>query len=276
MAINDEQLVNFTTKDAYNKAITVEPTSNLSDARDIMIRHNISRIIVATNNNPVGMVTEKAIASYLFKNSNEPLDKIVISRTMRTPIFTVSVDTSINKCAKMMIENNISSLVVKDGNTLNILTKSDLVKLYAEHYTKINLVRDFMTKDVFTISPSHSLHTAIQLMIINKISRVIVTRANEIVGIITSRDLMPITSFVEGHGTESKDLHGIGYIMLARDVMNKPLIIDKNADLAEAAKIMHDKRISGLPVASSNIDLDGIITKTDIVRALIEASNNMV
>jgi CBS domain-containing protein len=276
MAINDEQLVNFTTKDAYNKAITVEPTSNLSDARDIMIRHNISRIIVATNNNPVGMVTEKAIASYLFKNSNEPLDKIIISRTMRTPIFTVSVDTSINKCAKMMIENNISSLVVKDGNTLNILTKSDLVKLYAEHYTKINLVRDFMTKDVFTISPSHSLHAALKLMIINKISRVVVTRANEIVGIITSRDLMPITSFVEGQGIESKDLHGIGYIILARDVMNKPLIIEKNADLAEAGKIMHGKRISGMPVAPSNIDLEGIITKTDIVRALIEASNNIL
>jgi len=261
-------------KDAYNKAITVEPTSNLSYARDIMIQHNISRIIVAINNNPIGMVTEKAIASYLFKNSNEPLDKIVISRTMRTPIFTVDADTSINRCAKMMIENNISSLVVKDGTSVNILTKSDLVKLYAEHYRKTNLVRDFMTKDVFTVSPSHSLHTAILLMIKNKISRVIVTRGKEIVGIITSRDLMPITSLVEGQGIESKDLHGIGYIMLARDVMNKPLIIDKNADLADVAKIMHDKRISGMPVASSNIDLDGIITKTDIVRALIKASNN--
>ena len=274
MASSDEHLMNFTMKDAYNKAITVEPTSNLSYARDIMIQHNISRIIVAINNNPIGMVTEKAIASYLFKNSNEPLDKIVISRTMRTPIFTVDADTSINRCAKMMIENNISSLVVKDGTSVNILTKSDLVKLYAEHYRKTNLVRDFMTKDVFTVSPSHSLHTAILLMIKNKISRVIVTRGKEIVGIITSRDLMPITSLVEGQGIESKDLHGIGYIMLARDVMNKPLIIDKNADLADVAKIMHDKRISGMPVASSNIDLDGIITKTDIVRALIKASNN--
>jgi CBS domain-containing protein len=276
MATNDEHLMNFTTKDVCKKAITVEPTSNLSDARDIMIRHNISRIIVVSNNNPIGMVTEKAIASYLFKNSNEPLDKIVISRTMRTPIFTVSIDTNINKCAKMMIENNISSLVVKDGTSLNILTKSDLVKLYAEHYKKTNLVRDFMTREVFTISTSHSLHAALRLMIKNKISRVIVIRENEIVGIITSRDLMPITSFVEGHGIESKDLHGIGYILLARDVMNKPLIIDKNADLAEAAKTMHEKRISGMPVAPSNIALDGIITKTDIVRALIEASNNIL
>jgi CBS domain-containing protein len=116
MATNDEHLMNFTTKDACNKAITVEPTSNLSDARDIMIRHNISRIIVVANNNPIGVVTEKAIASYLFKNSNEPLDKIVISRTMRTPIFTVSIDTNINKCAKMMIENNI--LVQENSKSL--------------------------------------------------------------------------------------------------------------------------------------------------------------
>ena len=45
---------------------------------------------------------------------------------------------------------------------------------------------------------------------------------------------------------------------------------------AEAAEIMYDKRISGIPVASSSSDLNGIITKTDIVRALIEASNKTI
>ena len=94
-----------------------------------------------------------------------------------------------------------------------------------------------MTKDVFNVLPSHSLCTALLLMIKNKISRVVVvTRGNEIVGIITSRDIMPITSFIEGNGMESKDLSGIGYIMLARDIMNEPFIIDKNTDLAEAAQ----------------------------------------
>jgi CBS domain-containing protein len=265
--------MSFTAKDASKKAITVQPTSNMSDARDIMIRNNISRVIVVSNNNPIGMVTEKGIASYLFKNLKEPLDAISISRAMRTPIVTVNVDTSIDRCAKMMIENNISSLVVTDGTSLNVQTKSDLVKLYADHYRKKYLVSEFMTKNVVTISPSHSLRTALLLMIKSKISRVVVTRGKEIVGIITSRDLMPITSFVEGDGIESKDLSGIGYIMLARDVMNEPLIINKSADLAEAAQIMYDKRISGIPVASSSTDLNGIITKTDIVRALIETDN---
>ncbi|HYA81967.1 MAG TPA: CBS domain-containing protein [Candidatus Bathyarchaeia archaeon] len=268
--------MNFTANDACRKAITVEPTWNLSDARDIMIRHNISRVIVAAKNNPIGMVTEKAIASYLFKNSNEPLDTIVISKTMRTPVVTISIDASITRCAKVMIENNISSLVVMNGTSLNIMTKSDLVRLYAEHYRKTYHVSDFMTKNVCTISPSHSLHTALVFMIKYKISRVVVTKGKEIEGIITSRDLMPITSFVEGDGIESKNLSGIGHIMLARDVMNKPLIINKNADLAEAAQIMYEKRISGMPVAATTSDLDGIITKTDIVRALIEANNKAV
>jgi CBS domain-containing protein len=75
---------------------------------------------------------------------------------------------------------------------------------------------------------------------------------------------------------ESKDLLGIGYIMLARDVMNNPIIINKNTDLAEAAQIMYGKKISGIPVASSSNELNGIITKTDIVRALIETNNNVV
>ena len=265
----------FTTKDVSRRAITVEPTSNMNNARDIMIRHNISRVIVVSNNTPIGMVTEKGIASYLFKNSKEPLDEISISRAMRIPIVTIDPDASINRCAEVMIENNISSLVITDGNSLNILTKSDLVKLYSELYRKKYLVSEFMTKDVFTISPFHSLHTALLLMIKNRISRVVVTRGDEIVGIITSRDLMPITSFVEGdESVESKDLLGIGYIMLARDVMNKPIIINKNTDLAEAAQIMYGKKISGIPVASSNNDLNGIITKTDIVRALIATDSN--
>ena len=39
---------------------------------------------------------------------------------------------------------------------------------------------------------------------------------------------------------------------------------------------MYDKRISGIPVAISSNELNGIITKTDIVRALIETNNNVV
>jgi CBS domain-containing protein len=103
------------------QAITVEVTNNMSNARDIMLEYNISRVIVVANTKPVGMVTEKAIGSYLLKNVASPLDKSRISKAMRSLIITVTADTSIETCVKLMIENKISSLAVIDNIQVNII-----------------------------------------------------------------------------------------------------------------------------------------------------------
>ena len=139
-----------------------------------------------------------------------------------------------------------------------------------QSHRREHLVKDFMTKNVITISPSHSLRWALILMIKYKISRLVVIQEKDIVGIITFRDLMPITNFVEANtaATEPLDLSSIGYIILARDVM-KPIMLNVNDDLADAAQVMHSKRISGIPAHDLNSHLSGIITKTDFVRALM-------
>ena len=91
---------------------------------------------------------------------------------------------------------------------------------------------------------------------------------------------MPITSFAEGdkaklekENEEVNDLAAIGHMMIARDIMKKPITVEALDDLANAAQIMTDKRISGLPVSNNeSAELEGVITKTDIVNALIESS----
>jgi CBS domain-containing protein len=47
-----------------------------------------------------------------------------------------------------------------------------------------------------------------------------------------------------------------------------PITVTGDADLIEAAQIMSNNRISGLPVVNSVDNLDGIVTKTDITKAL--------
>jgi len=269
--------MDFTAESVSKKAITIQATDNLSDARDIMLKHNISRIVVVRNDTPLGMITEKGIASYLYKEIGESLDEIRTSKVITKHIISVSKDTPIYECAKIMIDNKISSLIIPN-HEMSIFTKSDLVRLYAENYKQINNVRDFMTKNVLTLLPSHSLHSALAVMLKNKVSRVIVTKDNKPVGIITSRDLMPITAFVEGDKFEKTvdNLSGIGHVMLARDVMKKPISITDTADLAVAAQIMNDKRISGLPVIDSENNLNGIVTRTDIVKALLETKKELV
>jgi CBS domain-containing protein len=50
-----------------------------------------------------------------------------------------------------------------------------------------------------------------------------------------------------------------------------PIIVTKDSDLVDAAQIMTNNRISGLPVVengSNNPGLVGVITKTDIIKAI--------
>jgi CBS domain-containing protein len=62
---------------------------------------------------------------------------------------------------------------------------------------------------------------------------------------------------------------GFGGISLAKDIMTEGIISVKfNDDLTEACKILLQNRISGLAVLDGNNGLAGIISKTDITRAL--------
>jgi CBS domain-containing protein len=62
-------------------------------------------------------------------------------------------------------------------------------------------------------------------------------------------------------------------IVLAEDIMKSyPIMITDYADLIDAALIMRGNMISGFPVVDSSDKLVGIITKTDITRAISDGN----
>ena len=65
------------------------------------------------------------------------------------------------------------------------------------------------------------------------------------------------------------NLAAIGHAMIVSDLMKKPIITVKSTDdLAKAAQLMPDKKISELPVTNStdSSNLAGIITKTKLLK----------
>jgi CBS domain-containing protein len=275
-----------------NRAITLEPENTLFDARNTLLRYNISRIVVARDNKALGIVTEKDISRVLYTESqHRQLKEIRLDEVMSKDLITVNTEQNLKSCAKLMLKHKISSILVldEDGLLSGIVTKSDLVDSYAMHYAQRKLVEDlveqYMTKKVLTVAPDEPIHMTLMLMTDNKVSRVVVTRNRKPVGIITGRDLLPI-SLLFGTGIYGQhwDIQetvgarrreqifipsGIKAIFLARDVMKyDPVTITSDSDLAEAAHIMVRNRISGIPVVDSDNILVGIITKTDIVKRL--------
>ncbi|HEY7081712.1 MAG TPA: CBS domain-containing protein [Nitrososphaeraceae archaeon] len=279
-----------------NKVITLEPENTLLDARNTLLRYNISRIVIARDNRAVGIITEKDISRILYTEpQNRQFKEIRLEEIMNKDLIEVNEEKELKSCAKLMLEHNVSSLLVLDDDRLlkGIVTKSDLVHSYAMYYAHRKLVEDvvqkYMTKKVLTVDPEEPIHMALMLMTDNKVSRVVVTRNRRPVGIITGRDLLPI-SLLSGTGINGHSWHvseqtearrreqipipsGIKAIFLVMDVMKyDPITITNDSDLSEAAHIMMRNRISGIPVVDSDNILAGIITKTDIVKRL--ASDN--
>ena len=87
----------------------------MSEVRDMMIRYVKSRIINEHNQKPIGIVTEKGIRRYLYKENNDKLlDEMVISKAMMAPLISVNPDTAIKECAKLMQVNDTSSPIVNE------------------------------------------------------------------------------------------------------------------------------------------------------------------
>jgi len=271
------------------KAITLEQNMTLLNARNTMIKYNISRIVVVKDRLPVGILTEKDIAKFLYSEvPSRRLDEIMVKEIMSKDLVTVEEDSDSRKCAKLMLEKGISSLIVVDRskNLKGILTKTDLLYAYIENFAGEHLIGEFMTKRVLTIAPDEALHMAVLLMSSHKVSRIVVVRNDHLIGIITGRDLLPVSAVVFGTGTfgnylsSREDLveqrkkqafipSGMKAIFIASDVMTpNPITISEESDLADAGYIMLRNRISGLPVVDSSRTLKGIVTKTDVVKAL--------
>ena len=284
-------------KDLIKQAIILEPSQTLYDVRSKLIRYNISRVVIAKENKPLGIITEKDIARFLYTEvPNRRLDEISVNEIMNKDLIKVEEQTNLNICARMMLENKISSIIVVDnkGDLKGIFTKSDLVEAYARYYPRKLKVEQYMTKKVITVAPDENLHMILLLMADNRISRVIVIRDHKPIGIITGHDLLPV-SILFGTGTagrywttqeeliarrraQSFIPTGIKAIFLARDIMKfDPISIRRDSDLVEAAQIMINNRISGLPVVGgddlSDGKLVGIITKTDIIKAVASVTS---
>ena len=267
--------------DIAKKQISIEKNSSISDAIRIMLASKISRLIVKENKKNMGIITEKDIGLFLFsENAKQGLDKINISNIMK-PIKFVNKSTSPEDAAKQMIENGISSLIIEENDVKLIFTKTDLVRYFSKNASTTKVV-DFMTKNYEFTYTSAPLYKVVRKMLTKKVSRLVVKNQNEQpVGIISFRDLFRISlelgSEEDFSGVNlSKNIRegflsetGFGNISLARDVMSKGIISVKfNQTLTHACHIFLENNVAGLAVLDGNDGIVGIISKTDVIRAL--------
>jgi acetoin utilization protein AcuB len=132
-------------------------------------------------------------------------------------------------------------------------------------------VRDRMSSPAVTVTPDTSLQDALGLMHEGQLRRLpVMDDQGELIGIVTERDLLyaspPPAALLGGQG-----LDGLLSELRVREIMTEEVIAAApDAFIEEAARLMADNKIGGLPVVDKDDHVVGVITETDVFRAFID------
>jgi len=130
---------------------------------------------------------------------------VFVRDVMTRQVIVIDPDRTIADAAKRMAAKKIGGLVVVEhGRPIGLLTDRDIlwnVTAKGKNPSKV-LVRDIMTSPVATVSPLTTLRAAARVMLEKKTRWIVVTRLENVEGIVTASDLTQ--GFLEAFARASK------------------------------------------------------------------------
>lgn len=137
---------------------------------------------------------------------------------------------------------------------------------------KLEMVRDWMTRDVVTVKTSTTLSDAYEIMTNHKIRRLpVVGDDGRLIGIVTHGDIRN----AQPSPVNSLNIWELSFMLarltVAEIMTTDPITISENATIGEAAQELLAHTIGSLPVTDNQGNLVGIITESDIFRMVVRA-----
>lgn len=175
-----------------------------------------------------------------------PKDVNIESRLTRkiklnVPLVAAAMDT--------VTESALAIALAREGG-IGIIHKNMSVERQAHEVDRVKRSESGMIYNPVTLTPSHKLSDALDLMKKYKISGIPIVQGTRLVGILTNRDLRFVTD----------TNRPIEEVMTRENLVTAP----EGTSLEEAEHILHEHRIEKLPVVDGKGNLSGLITVKDI------------
>jgi len=118
-----------------------------------------------------------------------------VSDIMKRNVVKIGRDTPARDAMKIMIENDIGSLLVEKGSDYGIVTRKDIVnKVIARGKDPMEVkVKDIMTEPILTVSSDMSITETARLMAKTNVRRFPVVDDGKLVGIVSNSDILRST-----------------------------------------------------------------------------------
>ena len=171
--------------------------------------------------------------------------KLTRNININIPLLSAAMDT--------VTESRLAIAMAKEGG-LGILHKNMTIEEQANEVRKVKKFESGVVRDPITISSTATIGEVVELTRANNISGVPVVDGENLVGIVTSRDLRFETHFD----------NPVSSVMTPKE---KLVTVKENTDRKEVLNLLHAHRIEKILVVDDNFHLQGMITVKDIQKS---------
>jgi IMP dehydrogenase len=171
--------------------------------------------------------------------------KLTRDININIPLLSAAMDT--------VTESRLAITMAQEGG-LGILHKNMTIEEQASEVRKVKRFESGVVRDPITISSTATIGEVVELTRANNFSGVPVVEGNDLVGIVTSRDLRFETHYDEP----------VSSVMTPKE---KLVTVKENADREEVLNLLHTNRIEKVLVIDDNFHLQGMITVKDIQKS---------
>ena len=127
-----------------------------------------------------------------------------------------------------------------------------------------------MTKHPVSVTSNATIGEVDRLMKKNNFHRMLVIDGGKLVGYLSDRDIMRVTPS-PATSLSKFEIRSLLDKLSVKDIMQtKVITVNENATIEEAALIMYQNKVGGLPVISEVGAVVGIITATDILKTFVD------
>jgi IMP dehydrogenase len=171
--------------------------------------------------------------------------KLTRGITLNIPLVAAAMDT--------VTEARLAIAIAQEGG-VGIIHKNMTIEQQALEVHRVKKYETGVIKDPITVTPDVSIRDVLRLTQAKKISGVPVVDGDELVGIVTSRDLRFETRFDEP----------VSSVMTPKERL---ITVSENTNRKEVLALLHKHRIEKVLVVNDDFHLRGLITVKDIQKA---------
>ncbi len=246
-------------KFASSPVFAVESEATVLEALKLMSAKRISCVVVLSHGEPIGILTERDIIFASNWVLGQP--ELLVKEVMNKPVMTGSADMSIAQAHQVFRQHNIRHLVILDSrlDMVGIFTQTDLVRSLREKaFADIADISTLMSSQVLHVTPDVPARYALSLMARRSVSCVVVVENGQPVGMFTERDVVRLVA-------DDIDLTAVA----VGEVMSSSIVSTLvSVSPHETISLMKKKSIRRLVVVDAEGQMTGILTQTDLGRAL--------